>query len=351
MTSEKCKWNQPRKRKLTPKKSQELKFKKHKFENVRTTRGRRLVLDERKNIRPVDKECFAQKLRKLNSNACWLYTVSTNTNDNEDNYRLFNVPFMYRDSISLRNREIQRTMYEEFTNLCESVTREKIKKIETDTKGQALNGKWNTARRGILTSSSFGLVCKRRETTEDSIIRSVLHYRDFKSKSTDWGITHEAAAKRVYVRKARELYNKVVLQECGLALDEDNPFLGSSPDGLIECDGLSGVLEVKCPFKYRFLDPLEAAKKLDFFCNIKNGQVVLKRNSNYYYQVQGQMAITKRKFCDFFVWTLTGSTIERIHFDSAFWDSTLKTLTSFYLRYIVPELFSERVKRGKTLFL
>ena len=63
------------------------------------------------------------------------------------------------------------------------------------------------------------------------------------------------------------------------------------------------------------------------------------------------MAITKRKFCDFFVWTLTGSTIERIHFDSAFWDSTLKTLTSFYLRYIVPELFSERVKRGKTLFL
>ena len=81
-----------------------------------------------------------------------------------------------------------------------------------------------------------------------------------------------------------------------------------------------------------------------------NGHMKLKRRHAYYYQIQGQLALTGRAWCDFFVWTLKANSIERIWFDQAFWDEMVKKLNSFYLRAVIPELFSERIKRGKALY-
>ena len=53
-----------------------------------------------------------------------------------------------------------------------------------------------------------------------------------------------------------------------------------------------------------------------------------------------QMAVTKREWCDFFVWSKSGFHLERINFDSDLWMSYETTLTEGFLKYIVPSIVS-----------
>ena len=106
---------------------------------------------------------------------------------------------------------------------------------------------------------------------------------------------------------------------------------------------------MKCPFKYRYQSPVMAAKDTDFYLNELGHELQLKKNHNYYFQVQGQLAISGRKFCDFVVWTLHGYSVEKICFDPQLWQDMSQKLQSFYFNCIMPELWSERVKRGNRL--
>jgi len=88
-----------------------------------------------------------------------------------------------------------------------------------------------------------------------------------------------------------------------------------------------------------------------FYCCLVEGKVTLKRNHAYFFQVQGQLAISGRKWCDFVVWTCKGISVERIFADETFFqECMLPNLRRFYVEAIVPELFSSRVKRGLPLF-
>ena len=64
---------------------------------------------------------------------------------------------------------------------------------------------------------------------------------------------------------------------------------------------------------------------------------------------QGQMAITDSKWCEFCVWTLRGHSVERIPFDNATWLTMLSKLNNFYIKAVIPELFSEQVRCRKAL--
>ena len=67
----------------------------------------------------------------------------------------------------------------------------------------------------------------------------------------------------------------------------------------------------------------------------------LKRNHSYYCQVQGQMAITGRTWCDFVVYTTKGIAVERITFDKLFWENELlPKLVDFFDNYVAPEIVS-----------
>ena len=72
----------------------------------------------------------------------------------------------------------------------------------------------------------------------------------------------------------------------------------------------------------------------------QNGdQVALKRNSRYYCQVQGEMAILKVPLCDFVVWTVIDIHIERVYFDHLFGENQLLSkLDNFYAKAMVPEI-------------
>lgn len=135
-----------------------------------------------------------------------------------------------------------------------------------------------------------------------------------------------------------------MVTKAGFVISVEHPFLGAFPDGFVHDPAAteqSGLVEIKCPYKFRDQTPRNAASDLSFYCALVNEQVQLKLNHNYYCQVQGQMAITKRSWCDFVVYTTRGISIERVHFDSHFWsDTMLPRLVEFYDNCLCPAIVS-----------
>jgi hypothetical protein len=126
--------------------------------------------------------------------------------------------------------------------------------------------------------------------------------------------------------------HKLEINSCGLVF-------GCNPDRIV-VNPLShphvGVVEIKCPYTARAITPRQAAMSYsEFCCEIINGKLRLKREHNYYYQVQGQMAIAGVEWCDFVLFTFKGMFIERIRYDESFWTTTCNRLTDLYLHHFV----------------
>ena len=68
------------------------------------------------------------------------------------------------------------------------------------------------------------------------------------------------------------------------------------------------------------------------------------------YQVQGQLGVYELNWVDFVVWTKKGISVQRIKFCDATWHSMLQKLKEFYIGCVVPEMFTRRIKRGKSLY-
>lgn len=81
-----------------------------------------------------------------------------------------------------------------------------------------------------------------------------------------------------------------------------------------------------------------------------NGAAELKKTHGYYYQVQGQMGVTGKKWCNFVVWTCVGLNVQQIQFDELFWINMCLKLDKFYVEAFIPELYSRRVQKGLKLF-
>jgi len=112
-------------------------------------------------------------------------------------------------------------------------------------------------------------------------------------------------------------------------------------------DNELGLVEIKCPFSAQDtpLINLSTGKSNNFFLKHSDGQFSLKRNHDYYYQIQGQMHILKRQWCDFVVWTPRKDDYvqERIHYDSKFWEEKMiPKLSKFYLSSLLPEAAAPR---------
>ena len=103
-----------------------------------------------------------------------------------------------------------------------------------------------------------------------------------------------------------------------------------------------GLIEIKCPYKYRNLTPEDACLNGDFCSTLSTSkQIQLKRNHPYYSQIQGQLAITGRKWCDFVIYTKRGISVETISYNEEFWkNKLLPALTEFYENCVAPEIVS-----------
>ena len=125
------------------------------------------------------------------------------------------------------------------------------------------------------------------------------------------------------------------MRECGLVLHTEYSFRGASSDRMVFENGMFGLVEIKCPYSMYDRTIQEACQKPNFCCEISNAAPSLKLDHEYYYQIQGQLAITGAKWCDFVVWLGNGpdqSHVQRINYDDVLWKN-------FKFSYLTSVLF------------
>eukprot|EP00102_Acyrthosiphon_pisum_P008372 XP_003244896.1 PREDICTED: uncharacterized protein LOC100573605 isoform X3 [Acyrthosiphon pisum] len=223
----------------------------------------------------------------------------------------------------------------DFINKLREIDKEKLEK---DTREQAKSPLWFSERKKRITSSKVGKICKMRPHTSCKKTVHELLYGElnYKIKSIEYGRMMETVAKQ----KFEEIF-KIIIEPVGLCVDENDPYIAASPDGLIEDDS---IIEIKCPFSaITEVNMLEAVKNGKVsFCQIdKEKCVTLKTNHDYYYQIQTQLHVTKRTKCYFFIFTDNWSYNIIISYDVNFWNTKIKLqLDKFYKECLLPELIS-----------
>ncbi len=144
-----------------------------------------------------------------------------------------------------------------------------------------------------------------------------------------FGIAHEKDGIRYY-ENAKSLTVRMTgihMLPCG--------YLGASPDGLV---GKQRIVEVKCPFSLR-KKTLEEALFHPYCCierHLDNG-FQLKKEHNYWHQVQGCMYVTRRTKCDFIYWTPKWQILFEVKFDHE-WVKNIQLLRIFYEQIMLPFL-------------
>ena len=118
--------------------------------------------------------------------------------------------------------------------------------------------------------------------------------------------------------------------------------LGATPDGRYTCDCHGeGIVEVKCPYKYKDADPEDL---------LGNADVMVDRNLNinqshkHYAQVQLQMKLCQVSVCDLVIWTTQGYLNLLIDFDQEFCDDMTKKAQAFFMRAVLPSIISSTHK-------
>jgi len=214
--------------------------------------------------------------------------------------------------------------------------------IERDTRGQSECELWQILRKEMLTASNFGVVCRMRATTScATTVKNILFPPSIDTAAVKYGRAMEEMAKQELAAKLKK-----EIKSCGLFIDCNNPCLGASPDGLIDEDGL---VEIKCPLSAENLTAEEAIQTLPQLKGIFDKKVADKRNRNhrFFYQVQGQLNITRRDYCMFTVWTPKSIKTIRVNRDDVFWQNQmLPSLTRFYFECMLPEILDSRHNRN-----
>jgi len=214
-------------------------------------------------------------------------------------------------------------------------------KIEMNTRNQSESELWLSLRREMLTASNFGTICRMRSTTScATTVKAILYPPLIDNAAIKYGRENEEIAKKELALKLKK-----EIKSCGLFIDNENPCLGASPDGLIDNNGL---VEIKCPLSAENFTAEEAIKTLPALKSIFDKKDLNKMNQNhrYYYQIQGQLNITQREYCIFAIWTPKSMKILRINTDKIFWtNKMLPFLTRFYNECMLPEILDSRHNR------
>ena len=222
----------------------------------------------------------------------------------------------------------------------------KLREIEQSTRDQSDSPLWYSVRKYRITASYFGSVFHRKPTTlPDALVLRIIDAKPFTSRATEWGKQYESLALKKYT-EVQTQNGHVGLYCCrsGFVISDQYPYLGASPDAVVHdpsAESQFGLAEIKCPYSVRNMTPQEAAKSQSFFCSLEENELKLKRTHGYFCQIQGQMAITERAWCDFVVYTEKGVSVQRIPFDAAFWSNDLlPKLLSFFDNCLAPEIVS-----------
>lgn len=234
------------------------------------------------------------------------------------------------------------------------VTDDEAAYLEESMKLQAQCSLWHKYRVGHITASNFAAVSKVRLSTPPmSLIKKLIMGEsnvDFnRVPALKCGVTNKPVACLTYVEKAKSEHKRFNFQPAGLFVNKDFPHLGASPDGLITCSCCGdGLIEIRCPYKHHDEDPINIVDNDFCLQPASGGNMCLLHTHNYYTQVQGQLAICEREYCDFICWMPCGMYVERVTRDPAYFDTLRPSLDRFFKDILLPCLLRGSVADTST---
>ncbi len=171
---------------------------------------------------------------------------------------------------------------------------------------------WLAQRAGRITGSRVAAALGTdKYKTRDDLMREMVreHFnaeREFTgNEATEHGNKHEDDAIDLYEQQTGN-----GIKYTGQHIHPEHEWLAASPDGLI---GEDGLIECKCPFRATYTTAAEVP--------------------NYIEQMQLQMAVTGRKWCDFVIWRDGQIWIDRVDVDPFWLNARFTTLCAFMDEY------------------
>ena len=220
---------------------------------------------------------------------------------------------------------------------------------------------WHEQRKGRMTASFMGKIASH-VNDHDEIVGSVYsltasmlgYYKKLDDlhlpSSLKWGRLNEGKAVRMYHERESRNHSSLSTKRTGLWVSTDFPLIAASPDSLVDCECCgSGVVEVTDPWSHRKLTVSEFAKQPGSFLVHKDGEFALRKDHDYYYQVQTQMHCTDRSYCDFVTLTASQSDqlcILRVARDDEFLSNLIHKAHIYFTQVVFPEMKDRNIQKN-----
>ena len=214
----------------------------------------------------IDLEVFTQQLKDLPTSCGFLHLLSQPASQvDKPKYLLPLTPRSIQARVHHEDfqgshpptLETIQKLGEEFVTALKRTADEKTA-IEEKTPLQGNAVRWHEERFCRLTASNFGNVVLRRSGF-DKLAQDILFTKVSSGvPSIKWGHDHEPIAFQKYEKLLSD-HSNLKLKKSGILIGEQ-PYLGASPDGVLEdAEGnLSGIVEIKCPYSAANLTVKEA---------------------------------------------------------------------------------------------
>ena len=248
------------------------------------------------------------------------------------------------------------------------ISADEVDYVEESTRNQSSSGVWHDQRAGRITSSTVHDILRTdANRPAPSIVKKICQTdkRQIKAPAIEWGNRNEHNAYLLYVNlqtgggQKPDIvptgvvmathpgpHHDCVITKSGFVICEKEPSLGVSPDGRVTCKCCGkGLLEIKCPYKYREASLTDAFKSEDFYITQNYG---LKETHRYFTQVQLQMYVCDVLYVDFLVWTPVDCIISRVYKNSEFISCMVKKLETVWLNHILPEIVTRKSEKKWT---
>ena len=352
--------------------------------SVRTTKKRKVTARDDSWIdsfdpRPIkhrdettlnEKMEFAKKLKKIDpySGILDFLPAPKNTDDTENDCQQSENDISHLSILSQAQNYIRANIdklsennltdcAEEFLKVLtfSSSDREMINKATVE---QHKSKAWHEMRHLLVTGKSIKALYTRQKTIEKNPLTDVsLTVKNFIARkkydenqrypdAIEHGIKEECNAKFYYSKVCEKQHSAFELKEPGLLISAKYSWLGGSLDGIRKCSCCNpAVVEIKCPFNGKDLDP-KTAFLLPSVGGVKdeNGNFYLDENHLYYFQVQTYMAVSGFNTCDFVTYTSKGIHVVTVNFNANFWETVVTKVYKFYYKQIIPSILLEAFK-------
>ena len=154
----------------------------------------------------------------------------------------------------------------------------------------------------LRASQSFSVAHTNPAQPAQTVIKSICYPQLFNNSAVNHGHIYEEKAVAAYTNVMSENHKDFKVTKCGGFIDQTLPWLHADFLCTCSCCG-DGCGEVKCPYSIQNWDFESYLLKKSSCLEKVDSMFKLKRNHDYFYQVQQQLSITGSKYCDFVVYS------------------------------------------------